>query len=295
MNPSAPHRPQEQANSRIALMLLALMVGFAVGALVVYRTTRTKPSEPIHETKIVLSESTKAVLHQLRTPVEVRFYALFGGEAASESLRELAINVNELLAEFERQSGGKLTVTHFDEWSAANTKAAAADGVVASNLEKGDPSYVGLTVIQDTRKETISQLAPEFAQAVEHDLARTISRLANPKSSSSSPPSPANKAQMEKAEAAVKQTIPNPAAISLEEGKRLLRESSLRGYQALVDEMNREVQQGEQLVNAATADADRQIATQKLLQVRTSYAEKLRAIALQSQVELEAWTKLKEQ
>jgi hypothetical protein len=280
-----------QGNSRIPVMLLALALGFAGGALVVYQGTKAKPPEPIPAERIVLSESTRSVLKKLRAPVEVRFYSLSGAEPAPEDLRNLTARVNELLAECERESGGKLTVTRLNEWSAAHTKAAADDGVTALNLA-GDPAYLGIAVAQAERKETIAPLAPEWAEAVEYDLARAISRVSTPPPAA---PSPADRIQTEQAEVVVKQTIPNPATTSLEDGKQLLRESSLQHYQALVQEMSREVQQAEQLVKAAAADADRQAAVQKVQTIRATYADKLRATALQSQAELEAWTKLKEQ
>jgi hypothetical protein len=292
-NLSASSGSRQQGNFRVIVMVvLGLAIGFAGGALVVYQSTKAKAPGPIKEPAVVLSGSTKAVLRQVTAPVEVRFYSLFGAENASEDLRGLMVNVNELLAEFEREADGKLAVTRFNEWTAANTEAAAADGVAAFNLDKGDPAYVGLVVSQDERKEAIAQIAPEWVEAVEYDLARMIWRVSNPPPA---PRTPADRIQTEKAEAVIKQTIPNPATTSLEDGKQLLREISLRNYQALVEEMNREGQQAEQLVKAAGSDADRRAAVHKLQAVRAAYADKLRLTALRSQAELEAWTKLKSQ
>jgi hypothetical protein len=282
---------RESAGAR-TIVLVALTIGFAAGALLVYRSPKATPQTQSTEAALVLSESTKAVLGQLHSPVEIRFYALFGGDNPPARLREFAGQVSELLSVLEAEARGKLIVTRFDSWTSANTKNATSDGLVSFDTGSGDPIYLGIAAAQDKRKETLARLAPEWAAAVEFDLARVIARVGTP------PPMPRTAeqvAQTGKAEEAVKRAIPNATATSLEDGKQILRDVALKAYQSLVGEMNGEVAKAEQAVQKAAGDTERQTALQKLQQMRAGYAERLREIALQSQAEMEAWTNLKGQ
>jgi hypothetical protein len=280
---------EEQGSTRaILLMLLVLTIGFAGGALVVYRMTASKKPTPVAENELTLSESTRAVLSQLKAPVEVRFFALFGGDVAATNLQEFALEIGNLLSAMETEAQGKITVTRHVTWTPETTKLAAADGIVPVDVG-GDPSYVGLVVAQDKRKESLARLAPEWASALEFDLARAISRVGTPPSA---PQTPAQIVESSQAEVSVKRTIPDAAATSLEDGKQILREASLKAYQDLVNEMNREVAKAEQAVQQSS-EADREAASQRLQQVRANYVENLRNVALQSQAQMESWTKLK--
>lgn len=284
---------REQASIRtILLPLVVLVIGFAAGALVVYRSTKAPTPPPVAENKLTLSESTLAVLGRLNQPVDLRLYMLFADDNIPASFREHSVRVNELTSELEQFANGRIVVTRFTNWSRQSTQSAASDGVTPLTLPQGDPCYLGIAVAQDNRKEALAQLAPEWASALEYDIARAIARVGSP------PPTPRSAeslVQAGKAEQSIKQTIPNPASTSLDDGKQILRDASLKAYQTLVGEMNSEVAKAELPVQQATTDAGRQAALQKLQQVRAGYAEKLREIALQSQAEMEAWAKLKGQ
>lgn len=276
----------------ILLSLVVLVLGFAAGALVVYQSAKAPKPPALAEAASTLSESTHAVLSRLRQPVELRLYVLFADDNIPAALREHSARVRELVSELERAGNGRIAVTRFNNWSRESTQSAANDGITPITLPQGDPCYIGIAVAQDNRRETLAQLAPEWSAAMEYDLARAIARVGSPPTA---PRSAETLVQAGKAEATIKQTIPNPASTSLEEGKQILRDASLKAYQALVGEMNSAVVKAEQPVQQATTDAERQAALQKLQQVRAGYAEKLREIALQSQAEMEAWTKLKGQ
>lgn len=284
---------RERASIRtIVLPLVVLVIGFAAGALVVYRSIKAPSPLPVTESQFTLSENTIAVLSRLTQPVELRLYVLFADDNIPARLREHSARVNELVSELEQSAKGRIVVTRFHNWSRESTQSAASDGVTPLVLPQGDPCYIGIAVAQDNRREALDQLAPEWSAALEYDIARVIARVGSPPSA---PRSAETLVQAGKAEQSIKQTIPNPASTSLEDGKQILRDASIKAYQALVGEMNSAVTKAEQGIQQATADAERQAALQKLQQIRTSYAEKLRAIALQSQAEMETWTTLKGQ
>ena len=284
---------RKQGSARtILLSLVILVIGFAAGALVIYRATKAPSPPPATESKPTLSESTLAVLSRLSQPVDLRLYVLFADDNIPARLREHSVRLNELVSELEQSANGRMVVTRYNNWSRESTQSAANDGVTPLTLPQGDPCYLGIVVAQDNRKEALAQLVPEWSAALEYDIARAIARVGSPPAA---PRSAEALVQAGKAEATIKQTIPNPASTSLEDGKRILRDASLKAYQTLVAEMNSAVAKAELPVQQATTDAERQAALQKLQQVRTSYAEKLRDIALQSQAAMEAWTRLKGQ
>lgn len=282
-------RFQKPANARAGLLIfLGLIFGSAGGGLMVYRVLQKKPPAPAVENLPTLSESTRTVLGELKAPVEVHFYALFGGDAAASRLSGFATNINTLLTTMEAEAQGKIIVTRYETWTPANIKNATTDGIAPAEVG-GDPAYVGIAISQDRRKEALARLAPEWAAALEFDVARTIARVGVQ-------PEPAQTVQQvaenNQAIEAVKQTIPNAVETSFEDGKRMLLEAGLKSYQTLVAEMNAEVAKAEQSVQQS-AEADRRAAVEKLQQVQARYAEKLRNVALQSQAQIEAWTKSK--
>ena len=285
----------ERGGASPLVLLLVLLIGLAVGALLVYQTTKSPAAKPQAEpssSQVNLSESTKAVLARLDSPVELRLYVLFSDDNASPALREHAARVNELASEFERFGNGRIVVSRFNTWSRENTQNAATDGLTPLALPHGDPGYIGLAVRQDNRKEALPQIAPEWFSALEFDIARAIARVG---STPTAPPSAEDLTLAKQAEASISKVIPRSADTTLEDGKRLLRDTALKAYQTLVGEMNREVQKAEQVVQNAATEADRRAALQKLQQLRAGYAERLREIAQTSQAELEAWTRLKAQ
>lgn len=274
----------------VALPLLALVVGFSIGAVVVYRATQKANPPPVTDSQTTLVESTKTVLQRLKQPVELRAYVLFTDDSPPTDLRAHAAFVNDLVSELERYANGRIVVTRFQNWSRESTESAARDGVTPVTLPQGDPCYLGIALSQENRRETLPHLNPEWSAALESDVARAIERVGSP------PParqSPETQAQADKASQSIKQIIPNPQAISLDDGKRILRDASLQAYQTVVAEMNREVAKAEEQVQQAAGQTERTAALEKLQQVRTSYARQLREIAQQSQAEIEAWSRLK--
>jgi len=290
---NAKSKLKERASARLAsLSLVALLAGLAIGGLVVYQSL--KPRRPVVEPgSIVLSEGTKTVLTRLRSPVVIHFYSLFNQASVSPAIHEAAIRAAQLLSEFERQAAGKITLTQFTEWSDANAKSAAADGLVPFNIEKGDPIYVGLHLAQGKRTHIIAQIVPEWAPALEFDLARALDNLSG---AESTPPPAADVARVVTAEQMVKKTIANPNAVSLADGKRILQELAGKEFQAAVQEMNQAIAAAEQRVVKAETDgseSEKQSALAQLQEVRAKFGEQLREIGLRSQTQLEAWERLK--
>ena len=285
--------PTQSGNARLTvLVLVALLVGVTGGALLVYQLTK-KPKPVIAPGSIQLSDGTKSVLAHLRSPVEIQFVALFNPDSVSDNVRVMAANAGELLAEVERQSAGKVRLVHTTNWSVAAANAAAAAGLVPFNIEKGDAIYIGLLLKQENRRQILPQVLPEWAPALEFDLARALEKLALVETAATPA---ADVARTTAAEQAVKQAIPDPSAVSLDEGRKLLQELALRAFHAAAQEMNKMTIDAEKRVTRAEAtksETERQAALVQLQEVRAQSGERLREIALQAQAQQEAWSRLK--
>jgi hypothetical protein len=99
-------RGSEQGQVRLVILLIVcLLLGFAFGALWHYRRTAQAPANGAAAVDGGLSASTKAVLQRVDSPVEIRFYSVLDPTTTTDSLRDFAGRVNQLLSEFERQAG----------------------------------------------------------------------------------------------------------------------------------------------------------------------------------------------
>jgi hypothetical protein len=94
----------------------------------------------------------------------------------------------------------------------------------------------------------------------------------------------------------VKTLVPNLAAVSLEEGKRILQEAALKDFTAAAKELQKQLKEAEQRLAQAqqgATEADRQAARAHLQQVQAEQTEKLKEIAARSQAQVEALEQLK--
>lgn len=161
----------------VALMALILVAfNIIVGAAKV-RIDLTE------EKAYTLSDGTRAILRGLESPVKVRFYCTEPEAASRESvfLRSHARLVEDLLDEFEQAAGGRLVIENYNPQPDSDAEdSARLDGIQSQLLSNGEPFYMGLTVSQLDQKETIPFLAPNRERQLEYDVARAISRVANP-------------------------------------------------------------------------------------------------------------------
>lgn len=294
-------RTREQANVRIVVLVLGFFVlGIGVSAFWFSRTAKSGAVNASQETNgrevVVLSDSTKAVLQHLDSPVEIRFYSLLDPASVPDSSQAFASRADRLLSAFQGGSSGKIKVVRYNlqsDFNAAAT-AASADGIQPFNLDKGNACYLGLTASCNGQKESISRLAPEWEQALEADLSRVIEHVAGSKSSTkplaNKPPTDA--AAIEE----VKRALPNFASVSVEEGTRILREAALKDFKAAADEIEVQVKEAQERLSQARnggSEAEQQAAMKHLEQIQAEQAEKIKQIAARSQAQIEALRQLK--
>jgi hypothetical protein len=297
----ATKRPcaRELAHARTILLLLAsFLAGLAVSAFWFYQSPRHGPagSAANHgRPSVVLSEATRAALHRLEGPIELRFYSLLDPASVPASVQAFARRVDQLLAAYQEEAKGKINLIRFASASGSNANSAIADGVKPFNLDKGDACFLGIAVSRDGHKESLPELAPEWEQALEPDLTRAILRVAN--ASTQARPTLAAAAKPDPGVIeSVKRALPNLASVSVAEGTRVLREAALKEFTEAAQQMQAQVKEAQERLAQARnggSDAEQQAAIKQLQQVQTEQSEKLKEIAARSKAQIDALQQLK--
>lgn len=292
-------RPGERAGTRIILFLLVVcLLGVAGGAYWLYRPSQrgaTAASGPAGDASaIALSDSTRAVLDRLESPLEIRFYTLLDPATVPASLIAFGGRVGQLLSAYQQEANGKIKITTLNSQSNSGANAALADGITVFNLDKGEACYLGITLVLSGRKETLAHLSPEWEQVLEPDLTRAIIRLVDANRSVTVPTtvSQINTAAIQE----VRALIPDIAAISVPAGKQILQDAAYKEFTAAAREMQARVKEAEQRLGEAQkggTEAEQQAALKQLQQVQAEQIEKLKDIAAKSKAQIDTFQQLK--
>ena len=160
----------------VAMALLLIAFNVIAGAI-------KKRIDLTQEKAYTLSAGTKAILHKLDTPVQVRFYCTQVGSATPDSvlLKGYARRVEDLLDEYKQVAGGKLIIQKYDPQPDSDAEdSARLDGVEGQPMPNGEKFYLGVAVSLLDQKEAIPFLAPNRERMLEYDLSRAISRVVTP-------------------------------------------------------------------------------------------------------------------
>ncbi len=292
-------RTGERAGTRITLLLLVVcLLGIAGGAYWFYSVSprgAAGANGPVSSAPAsLLSDSTRAVLGRLESPLGIRFYALLDPATVPASVIAFAGRVGQLLSAYQQEAGGKIKVTTINAQSNADANAALADGITVFNLDKGEACYLGIALVLNGRKESLAHLSPEWEQALESDLTRAIMRLEDANHSVTVPTtvSQINTAAIQE----VRALIPDLAVVSVPEGKQILQDAAYKEYTAAAKEMQVQVKEAEQRFTAAQksgTEAEQQTAKQHLQQVQAEQIEKLKEIAARSKAQIDTFQQLK--
>jgi ABC-type uncharacterized transport system len=292
-------RPGEQAGARTSILLLAVcLLGIAGGAFWFYRGSQRSPAsangQASNTPASMLSDSTRAALGRLESPLEIRLYALLDPGTVPDSVIAFAGRVGQLLSAYQQEAGGKIKVIGVTSQSNPNANAALADGITLFNLDKGDACYLGITLGLKGHKETLPHLSPEWEQALEPDLTRAIIRLVDSPHSFTVPTvvSQINTAAVQQ----VRALIPDLAAVSVQAGREILQDAAYKEFAAAAKEMQAQVKEAEQRLTQAQkggTEAEQQAARQDLQKLKAQQSEKLKQIAAKSAAQIDAFQQIK--
>src|SRR5919204_3831834 len=162
--------------SAIGLVALALiLVAFN------YLISRVPARVDLTDGRIyTLSDGTKKILRNLQAPVKVKLY-ISQGESVPVPLRSFAQRVDDLVREFKSVAGANLIIERYNPRPDSEEEdAAQLDGIESQQLVSGEQFYLGATVSQLDRKQTLSAITPQRERLLEYDLVRAVARVANP-------------------------------------------------------------------------------------------------------------------
>ena len=127
-----------------------------------------------------LSPGTKKILGNLSAPVKIKLY-ISQGEAVPVPLRSFAQRVEDTVRELKAVAGPNLIVERYNpKPDSEEEDAAQLDGVEPQTLMTGESFYLGATVSQLDRKQSIPAISPQRERLLEYDLVRAIARIASP-------------------------------------------------------------------------------------------------------------------
>jgi hypothetical protein len=286
-----PEKRRGRAVVRILIpSLLFFFVGAALSALWVSRSSQA--ANPANEAAAArLSDATKTVLQHLDSPVEIRFYSILDTATVSDSIQAYAGRVDQLLSQYEQLAGTRVRITRYSTLVSSNVAAAEADGIKAFNIEKGDGSFLGIAVLCNGQKESLSQLAPEWEQALEPDLSRAIARAVEAQRAAQ-PVARADAATL----AEVKRLVPDPDAVTLEAGTAQLRNAAVAQFAQTAQELQAQVKEAQDRflqAQSTQSEAGQKAALEQLRKIQAEATAKLRQIALNSHAQVTALQQMK--
>lgn len=170
-----------QGAAGVAALFIGLVALNALASGLRWRADLTE------EKLYTLSAGTRALLRSLPRPVQLKLYAT-RGEAMPIPLRQYADRVHDLLREYARLSGGRVTVEVYDprpdsdeeEWA----RKYGIEGRALDPLGGGPEIFLGLAAVAGAREAVLPFLSPENEPRLEYEITRMlheVTRTARPR------------------------------------------------------------------------------------------------------------------
>ncbi len=151
----------------IAVFVILVLANFVLGA---FSTHVDLTQDRLY----TLSDGTRAVLAKLDAPAKIRLYFTQGSEIPL-AIKAYGRRVEDLLAEYRKASGGKITIEKLDPQPDSDAEdSAALDGVEAQQLPSGDKFYLGLAINVVDKRVALPALSPDREGLLEYDISRAI-------------------------------------------------------------------------------------------------------------------------
>lgn len=283
-----PVQPPPSRRDALLLALIAFVLGIVLAGAWYHHHLRSAAKIK------ALSPAAKELVSELQAPVTIKYFSLLPRDSADESLQNFAERVTQLLDALKAASRGKLNIIRTDTPSETNADIAAADGIQGFNFNKGNGCYLGLTVVSGKSKQIFARLEPKWEPVLQFDLARAIARVAAenaPATSASSVDKPSPETL-----ATVQRLIPDVKTVTLEQADRILHQEFLKNCRETATETEAKLKDAQQKVAQAQTSgtqAEVNAARKNLLQVQMDGADKLKNLAEQLQMQLQAFNQLK--
>ncbi|HUF63183.1 MAG TPA: Gldg family protein [Verrucomicrobiales bacterium] len=126
-----------------------------------------------------LSDGTVNILKDLDTPVTIRYYVSGDADALPQVLQNYIRTVKDLLVEYRKRSGGKLSVEILDPRPDSDAEVAATQAGISGVEIQGAPDviYNGIEVQCLDERSVLPFLDPNQERSLEYDLSRAVSQV----------------------------------------------------------------------------------------------------------------------
>lgn len=156
-----------------ALIVIVISGNLLVAKLGIGHKTLDLTEEKIHS----LSDGTKSILDELAAPVVIRYYATRSTNYLPEEMKLHMRRVDDLLAEYESLSDGKLQIENLDPEPDTDAEDAAnLDGINGQTINQ-ENLYFGLAISCLDRTTTIPFLDPNNETMLEYEISRRIAEV----------------------------------------------------------------------------------------------------------------------
>ncbi|MEK7949094.1 Gldg family protein [Luteolibacter soli] len=156
-----------------ALGVIVVSANLLISSLGVGHKNADFTADKVH----TLSEGTRGILKELGAPVTIRYYATRSSEYMPEDLKLHMRRVDDLLAEYQNLSGGKLRVEQLDPQPDTDAEDAAnLDGIRGQRMDDQN-LYFGLAVSCIDRTSTIPFIDPSQETMLEYEISKAISEV----------------------------------------------------------------------------------------------------------------------
>ncbi len=292
MNSSTPNDSPGRGRSIWGGALMAAVVAFLLGAFLATAWFEYGAAL-LSGRQAELPADVFEPLRQLQAPVQIRFYSVLPAGNASPALQEFSRRVEHLLSEFQNANTAKIKIVPLISPAPTNAAAAAAEGLQAFNLNKGEGCFLGLSIVSGTRKETLPRLDPAWEDALPFDLTRAILSVT---ASGAPVAAPTTVALTPSITNEILRLIPDVRSTSVGDADRIFHGEFMRQCGVVGAEMESQINAAAQAVIRAQnggSPAELEAARKHLAEVQMQQTEKLREIAAHLQLQLAAFQEMK--
>jgi ABC-type uncharacterized transport system involved in gliding motility auxiliary subunit len=161
--------------------LLAIALLFA-GLLLANYLASTLPArvDLTAERIYTLSPGTRALLGRIEEPITLEYYYSENTGGLPISYKNYAERVREMLRQYVRASGGRITLKVINpQPDTPEEEQASSAGLEPQRLPdgSGEPFYFGLVAIQADQQKAIPALTPQREQFLEYDLSELVYKV----------------------------------------------------------------------------------------------------------------------
>jgi len=165
----------------IIVIAIIAVVNYLVAGLGIFNFRADLTEKHIY----TLSDGTKHILEGLSAekPTTIRLYVTRDNRLMPQWAQSYSTTVQDLLLEFEKNSGGKVKLEKIDPRpNTEDEDRAVADDIQGYTVnENGDKAYLGLVIECLQQKEVIASLNPNEEANLEYQIARAISKVTKTK------------------------------------------------------------------------------------------------------------------